>query len=338
MKYLTLGTTDIQTSLIGFGAWAIGGWMWGGADEKTSIDAIHAALDAGINLIDTAPIYGFGRSEEVVGKAIRGCRDRFVVATKCGLRWDTNDWPAGKGELHFYSDEDSRSADDTAKYRVYRYLHPDSIREEVELSLRRLGTDYVDLLQTHWQDPTTPLEDYVGAMLRLKEEGKIRAVGCSNATADHIRRYQAVGPLDADQERLSLLDRDVLQNGVMDACRAGGTSFLAYSPLANGLLTGKLTPDRHYEKGDLRTERPRFRPENVRKINARLDRIRPIAEAYGVTIGQLVIAWTATKYEKTHVLCGIRTAAQAEENAAAGAIALKETDVAEIESIVQPEI
>lgn len=331
MQYRALGTTEIQTSAIGFGAWAVGGWMWGGTEEKAAVDALHAALDAGINLVDTAPMYGFGRSEEIVGKAMKGKRDRFVLATKCGLRWDTTDWPAGKGVLHFYSDDASIVKENPEAYRVYKYLRPESIREEVELSLRRLGTDYIDLLQTHWQDPTTPIEDYVGELHRLKEAGKIRAIGCSNVTPEQLRDYRKVGPLDADQEKLSLLDRDVFQNGLMDACREGGVSFLAYSPLANGLLTGKMSPDRVFPPGDLRGFRERFRPENIRRVNGQLERLRPIADAYGLTLGQLAIAWVAAKYDKMHVLCGIRTPTQAVENARAGAARLREGDVAEIE-------
>lgn len=338
MQYISLGTTDISVSTIAFGAWAIGGWMWGGTEEKTSMAAINTALDAGINFIDTAPMYGFGRSEEIIGKAIKGKRNQFVLATKCGLRWDTKDWPEGKGALQFYSDAETRVDDPVAApYRVYRYLHPDSIREEVELSLRRLGTDYIDLLQTHWQDPTTPLEDYVGAMHRLTEEGKIRAIGCCNATVDQIAAYQKVGPLDADQEKLSLLDRAVLENGVLDACQRGKTTFLAYSPLANGILTGKFTAGQKFGKGDFRAERERFRPENIKKVNERLARVRPIAEAYGLNLAQLAIAWTRAKYEKTSVLCGIRTPEQARENAQAGNVTIKVADIADLERIVVSE-
>lgn len=333
MNYRTLGTTDIQTSAIGLGTWAIGGWMWGGTEESTAVNAIRAALDAGINLVDTAPMYGYGRSEEIVGKAIRGHRDRYVIATKCGLRWDKTEWPAGKGELHFLSDEDSIVSGSESAYRVYKYLRPDSIREEVELSLRRLGTDYIDLLQTHWQDGTAPIEDTMETLLRLKDEGKIRAIGCSNVTVDQLQAYRRTGPLDVDQENFNLLDREVLENGLLDACREGGVSFLAYSPLANGLLTGKLSPERVYGKGDLRSTRPRFQAENIRKVNSQLQRLRPIAEAYGLTIAQLVIAWTASKYEKMHVLCGARTPQQATENAKAGSVTLRLDEVAEIEGV-----
>lgn len=333
MNYRTIGTTDIQASVIAFGAWAIGGWMWGGSEEQDAVKALHAALDEGVNLVDTAPMYGFGRSEEIVGKAIKGKRDQFVIATKCGLRWDTNDWPTGKGELHFYSDDNGIADAASAKYRVYKYLHPDSIREEVENSLRRLGTDYIDLLQTHWQEDTTPLEDTIGMLRRLKDEGKIRAIGCSNASLEQLETYKKLGPLDVDQEKFSLIDRDVLKNGLMDSCREGGVSFFAYSPLANGLLTGKLSPERQYGKGDLRSARPRFQAENINRINQRLEKVRSIAESYRLSLAQLVIAWTAAKYDKMHVLCGMRNAEQAAENAKAGSTTIKESDVADIEQI-----
>ena len=334
MNFKRLGNTDIETSVIGLGCWAIGGWMWGGTEESEAVAAIQAAPDAGINLIDTAPMYGFGRSEEIVGKAIRGRRDRYVVATKCGLRWDTKPWPEGKGTLHFYSTKTATVTDASqAEYYVYKYLRPESIREEVELSLRRLGTDYIDLLQTHWQDGTTPLDDSVGMMFRLKEEGKIRAVGCSNATVEQIQCYRRIGPLDVDQERLSLLDRDVLTNGQLDACREGGVSFLAYSPLANGILSGKFAPDQAFKHGDLRSVRPRFDAESIRRTNAKLDRLKPLANAYGLTIAQLAIAWVAAKYEKMHVLVGARSPGRVFENAGAGAVELKADDVVEIERL-----
>ncbi|MCL2349417.1 MAG: aldo/keto reductase, partial [Planctomycetaceae bacterium] len=179
MQYRTLGTTEIKTSVVGLGAWAIGGWMWGGTEEKDAMRAIDAAIDHGINLIDTAPMYGYGRSEEIIGKTIGSKREKVVLATKCGLRWDDKDWPEGEGVLHFYGDDKGVSSGKTGN-RVYKYLRPDSIRWEVEQSLKRLKTDHIDLLQTHWQDETTPIAVTMEMLLRLKDEGKIRAIGVSN--------------------------------------------------------------------------------------------------------------------------------------------------------------
>jgi aryl-alcohol dehydrogenase-like predicted oxidoreductase len=179
MRYRSLGKSGIEASVVGLGSWAIGGWMWGGAEEAESVRAIHAAIDAGVNLIDTAPVYGFGVSEEVVGKAIRDRRDKVVLATKCGLVWHEE-----KGEFFFASDE--KHPTDDGRIKVYRRLAPDTIRREVEWSLKRLGTDRIDLLQTHWQDSTTPIAATMHTLMELKKEGKIRAIGCSNATPEQM--------------------------------------------------------------------------------------------------------------------------------------------------------
>jgi len=321
MNTRKLGTTDIEASVLGFGAWAIGGWMWGGTDEKASIKAVQAAVENGMSLVDTAPMYGYGRSEELVGKAIRDRRTKVILATKCGLSWDTGDWPTGKGVFHFYSDEkgvDSSQSQD----RIYKYLRPDSIRREIEQSLQRLQTDYIDLYQTHWQDETGPIADTMGTLLDLKKEGKIRAIGISNISRQQLDEYLAAGQVDVVQERFSLLDRNIERNGILETCKAKGISVLAYSPLANGLLTGCISPDRVFNDGDLRKGNPRFSPENIKKVNAKLRELTPICEKHGLTIGQLVIAWTAAYYGKMHVLCGGRTAEQVEENAAAGSVVL----------------
>jgi aryl-alcohol dehydrogenase-like predicted oxidoreductase len=331
MRYRKLGSTDIEASVIGFGAWAIGGWMWGGTEEQEAVNAINDAIDNGVNLIDTAPMYGYGRSEEIVGKAAKGKRDKIILATKCGLVWDTTDWEKGKGELHFYSDDITIVNENKGTYRVYKYLKPESIRKEVEQSLRRLKTDYIDLLQTHWQESTTPIADTVGELLKLKKEGKIRAIGCSNVNANQLNEYINAGQLDVDQERFSLIDQDVTKNGILDTCKKNNVSFFAYSPLANGLLTGKFTEDRSFGKGDLRTNNPRFAPENIQKINKKLNQIKPIAQAHNLTIGQLVIAWTAAKYEKIHVLCGMRNKKQTTENTTASDINLSESEINDIE-------
>ncbi|MDR1383249.1 MAG: aldo/keto reductase [Planctomycetaceae bacterium] len=331
MQYRQLGTTEIQTSVVGFGAWAIGGWMWGGSDEKEAIRAIDAAVDHGINLIDTAPMYGYGRSEEIVGKAIAGKRDKIVLATKCGLRWDTKDWQKGEGVLHFYGNNKGIAAD--GKFRVYKYLRPESIRWEIERSLLRMKTDHIDLLQTHWQEETTPIVATMETLLRLKEEGKIRAIGVSNVTVEHLRQYQAVGQVDVAQECFSLIDRQIEHNGILDFCKANGVSLLAYSPMANGLLTGRLSPDRVFNEGDLRRENPRFSPENINRVNSMLREFSDVAEKYHATLGQIVIAWTTGQYEKTHVLCGARSEKQVIENAPAGDMVLTEENLQTISDI-----
>jgi methylglyoxal reductase len=322
MKTRPLGSSGIQASVVAFGAWAVGGWRWGGSDDKTSIDAIRAGLDAGINFIDTAPAYGFGRGEEVVGRAIEGRRDRVVIATKCGLSWNTP-----KGTLFFVSDEHGRN--DAGQYRIHKCLDPEVVRTDLEGSLERLKTDYVDLYLTHWQDATTPIEDTMDLLLGLKKQGKIRAIGACNAKVVEMERYRSKGPFDADQERYSMLDRD-LEKAQLPWCRKNNVAVLAYSPLHHGLLTGRISPEREFKEGDLRRGHASFTPENLRKTGTLLDRVRPIAERRGLTVSQVVLAWTLAQPGLTHVLAGARTAQQASENAGAGDTAL---DPGELESI-----
>lgn len=323
MEYRPLGKSGIEASVVGFGAWAVGGWMWGGTDESQAIEAIHAALDAGITLIDTAPVYGFGRSEEIVGRAIAGRRDKVILATKCGLVWHT------EGGDHFFDSDDAAIRAGASERHVYRFLSPESIRYEIEQSLSRLGVDTIDLYQTHWQESTTAREDTMAALLSLKDEGKIRAIGVSNITPDQLDEYRAVGTVDSDQELFSMLDRDREQD-LLPYCKREGLAFLAYSPLAQGLLTGAVTPERTFEEGDQRRNKERFNEENRRKVAALLDEIRPIAEQHNITLGQLAIAWTFHQPGCTHALVGARNADQAEQNAAAGDVALSSDELTRI--------
>lgn len=314
MLHRALGQSNIQASVVGLGTWAIGGWMWGGSSEKESLRAIHAAIDAGINLIDTAPVYGFGRSEEFVGRAIKDRRDDVVVATKCGLIWDRPE-----GEYFFTSDRKGRN--EQGDIKVHKCLDPRSIRQEVEASLKRLQIDVIDLYQTHWQTTTTPVQETMAELLALKQEGKIRAIGISNASVETLREYQQVGPVDADQEKYNMLDRDQEQV-MLPVCQREAIAFLAYSPIAQGLLTGKIGPKRQFEKGDVRAGAARFSQENRQRVQEMLGTFKPLAEARGLTLGQLAIAWTVHQPGCSHALVGARTPQQAKENAAAGAVSL----------------
>jgi aryl-alcohol dehydrogenase-like predicted oxidoreductase len=326
MQYRFLGTTNIQASVIGLGTYPLGGWMWGGTDESAAVRTIQTAIDYGINLIDTAPMYGYGLAEEIVGNAIRGRRSQVVVATKCGIIWDTKDWVSGKGELHFYADKNGLTQN-TNHYRFYRYLKPESIIREVETSLKRLHTDYIDLLQTHAQEHTTPIEETMTALEKLREQGKIRAVGSSNVTRTQLESYCNSGTLDSTQEPYSFINRSVEENGILEACGLNKVSFLAYTPLEQGLLTGTLCPDFQYPEGDFRKNDPRFTPENVNRINTALDRLKPIQEQHGFSISQLMLAWTVSRYEKMHVLCGMRTSKRIAENVQAGTVILSENEM-----------
>ena len=235
MKTRELGSSGIHASVIGLGTFGIGGWFWGGTDEKKSIEAIHASIDGGINLLDTAPMYGYGLSEEIVGKAIKGRRNQVVLATKVGLVWDND-----QGEFFTYAD-DKGPSDKPAKYSVYKNLRPESIQTEVENSLRRLQTDYIDLYQTHWQDATTPIETTMEKLLKLKDQGKIRAIGVSNITVKHLNEY---GDISSVQEKFSLIDRKIAENGIVDYCVDHNIAILSYFTIEQGLLTGNMSPDR----------------------------------------------------------------------------------------------
>ena len=327
MRHRILGKSGIEASVVGLGTWAIGGWMWGGTTEKESIRAIHAGLDAGINLIDTAPVYGFGVSEEIVGKAIAGRRDQVVVATKCGLVWHV------EGGQHFFDSEPETIKQNAGYYHVYRYLNPKSIRYEVEQSLRHLRIETIDLYQTHWQDGTTPIPETMEELLKLKQEGKIRAIGCSNATPLQMDEYHAAGVLDTDQEQYSMLDRKHEQQN-LTYCAKHEMAFLAYSPLALGLLTGKIGPERTFETSDQRHDNPRFSIENRRTVQAMLEAFRPIAEAHGANFAQLAIAWTISQPGCTHALVGARTIEQAQENAGAAEVQLSDDECNEMRRII----
>jgi len=318
MIYRPLGQSGISASTIAHGTWAIGGWMWGGTDEEQSIRAIHASLDAGVNFIDTAPAYGLGLSERIVGRAIQGRREKVILATKCGLVWHTT-------QGTYFVEENGA--------RIHRYLGAESIRYEVEQSLSRLGTDYIDLYQTHWQDSTTPIEETMETLLDLKRQGKIRAIGVSNCTLDQLRQYQMVGPVDTAQELYHMLHRS-LEAAYLPYCKRNNVAVLAYSPLANGLLTGKADPGRVFPPGDLRHSNPLFSRESRLRVQEMLDRMRPVADGNGLTLGQLAIAWTIAQPGVTHALVGARNAAQAAENAAA-ALRLPAQDLAKVTGALQ---
>jgi methylglyoxal reductase len=310
MDYRAIGRSGIKASAVGLGTWAIGGgpW-WGAADDHESIRAIRAALDEGITLIDTAPVYGWGHSEDVVGRAISGRRDDVVLASKCGLRWDD---PRGS----FFFELEGK--------RVNRCLRPDSIREEVEATLRRLGTDRIDLYQTHWQEEgpgATPIADVMGCLMELKAAGKIRAIGVSNASPAQMDAYRAAGELDADQPRYSMLDR-AIEAELLPYCRRRRIAVLAYSPLEQGLLTGAIGMDRTFSEMEFRNRIPWFRPENRKRVLDMLEGWKDLVAAYDCTYAQLVIAWTLAQPGLTFALCGARSQRQAEENAGGGEIEL----------------
>ncbi len=309
MKTRKLGASGIDASVVAFGAWAIGGWKWGGTDAKESIKAIHSAVESGVNFIDTAAVYGFGVSEELVGDAIAGiARDKLVVATKCGLRWDIE-----SPTLHAQSEGKN----------IYRSLAADSIKWELEQSLKRLKTDYIDLYQTHWPDPQTASSDVMETLVQLKQQGKIRAIGFCNADVSHLQDAAKVQALDVDQEKYSLLDRERDADN-LPYCVDKKLAFLAYSPIAQGLLSGRVSTERKFGDGDLRIGNPRFSAEALQSISTLLKPLKTMAADTGHTVEQLVLAWTLMQPGLSHVLVGARNSEQAVNNAKAGAIDLSD--------------
>ncbi len=319
MEFRKLGSSDLQVSTIVFGAWAIAGWMWGGAEEKDAIEAIHESIEGGATSIDTAAIYGYGRSEEIVAKAVKGKRDKVQILTKYGLRWDSTE-----GE-HFFDWSDEQYGDRT----IYRNARKKSIILECENSLKRLQTDYIDLYQCHWRDPSTPLSETMEAMQQLLKDGKIRAVGVSNFSVSDLKEATAVCPVASNQPPYSMVLRDI-EKDVLPYCRENNIGSIVYSPLQRGLLTGKFKPDAKFKDGDHRANQVHFQPENIKRVNAFLATIKPIADKHNATLGQLVIAWTIAQPGITAALVGARDAAQTKENLKAQNVKLTREDIDEI--------
>lgn len=320
MELRQIGTSEIHATPIVFGAWAIGGWLWGGTDDAEAIEGIHAGLDAGINAIDTAPVYGFGHSERVVGDAIAGRRDDVYLMTKCGLRWDV------ESERHHFDTEDA----DGNPVSIFRNLTRDSILHECERSLERLGVEQIDLMQCHWPDETTPIEETMGALTELLDQGLIRAIGVSNFTPEMIEECLQHGPVHSSQPKFSLLTRENYDD-VIAWCHARDIASIVYSPLEQGMLTGKVTLDREFGEGDQRHDRPWFTEENIRRVSAVIDDVvRPIAEAHDATVAQITLAWTIAAEGITCALAGSRNAGQASENAGAMYIDLSDDEFAAI--------
>ena len=323
MQYRQLGESDLQVSAVAFGAWAVGGWMWGGTDDQEAVSAIQRAIDIGMTSIDTAPIYGFGHSEEVVGQAIAGRREKVQVLTKYVLRWD-----GVEGQPHL------ETTDGAGQPRtVYRNGRKESVLLECERSLKRLRTDCIDLYQCHWPDETTPIDETMEAIDQLLKEGKIRAAGVSNFSPEQMEAVRKMVPLASNQPPYSMVRRDVEQD-VLPYCIENNVGVIVYSPLQRGLLAGKVTMDRVFPANDARSTLPRFQPANRRRVLDFLGKTRPIAEAHGVTLAQLVINWTIHRPGITAALVGARTPAQVEENAAAADFRLSDEEVDRIDSLL----
>ncbi|MGY3054439.1 aryl-alcohol dehydrogenase-like predicted oxidoreductase [Pedobacter sp. UYEF25] len=317
MEYRKIGHSDLELSVITFGAWAAGGWMWGSTDRNEAKEAIKASYDLGVTSIDTAPIYGQGESEEIVADAIKGIgRDKIQLLTKFGMRWDLN-----KGKLAMKSkDNDGKAID------VYKYAGKESVIYECEQSLKRLKTDYIDLYQIHWPDETTPMDETMEAVESLIKEGKVRFADVCNYNANQVKEACETLNIISDQIPFSMVNRGVEEKTV-PYCIEHQKSILAYSPMERGLLTGKITEDYKFEDGDHRKDNKFFEEENVKKTNAFLAKIKPIADDKGVSLSQLVLRWTIEQPGITIALVGARNAKQSIQNAKAVNVKLSKEEL-----------
>lgn len=315
MKTRYLGKEKFQVSALGLGCMGMS-FAYGGAEESQAINTIHAAVDMGVTFLDSAEVYGPFDNEVLVGKAIKGIRDKVQIATKFGFRI----LPTGQG-LERMAGVDSR---------------PEHIREAVKGSLKRLNIETIDLLYQHRVDPAVPVEEVVGTMADLVKEGKIRHIGLSEVSAQTLRRACKVHPITALQTEYSLWTREP-EGGILKACRELGVGFVPYSPLGRGFLTGKITDPSLFAADDFRRNLPRFQAETMRKNQQLLDRLQQVAGRYDATLAQMALAWVMSKGEDIVPIPGARKINHLRDNAAAADIMLSPEDILTIDHIFAAE-
>ena len=316
MEYRTLGKSDLKVSEIAFGAWAIGGWLWGGADANDAIKAIETAIDHGMTTIDTAAVYGFGLREELVAKAVKGKRDKTQILTKFGMVWDEK-----KGKFYFSSkDNDGKDID------IYAYSSKERVFADCDKSLKRLGTDYIDLYQIHWPDATTPISETMEALEILISKGKIRAGAVSNYSVEHMSDAIKTLHIASNQIPYSMVNRSI-EKDIVPHCIENKISILAYSPLQRGLLTGKISKKHKFNDGDTRPTTIYYKEPNFSRILMLINNLKEIAKERKVTLSQLVLNWTMQQPGITCTLAGARNAAQVLENVKAADFSLTKDEI-----------
>lgn len=311
METKRLGNSDLLITPVGFGSWAVGGggWQfaWGEQDDAQSIAAIHRALDLGMNWIDTAAVYGLGHSEEIVSKAVAGLSNQPYIFTKCSLVWDSNG-------------------------AITHSLKRDSIRKEVEDSLKRLRVETIDLYQIHWPDPDAEIEEGWTTLAELKREGKVRYIGVSNFDVAQMKRAQAIAPIDSLQPQYSLIHPE-MEDEILPFCEANNIGVIVYSPMMSGLLSGRMTRERiaNFPEDDWRSKSADFQEPRLSRNLQLAELLRNIGSRHGRSAGEVAIAWTLRLPAVTGAIVGGRGPEQVEGIIGAGTFRLSETEIAEIE-------
>ena len=315
LEFINIDRTNLISSRIALGTWAIGGWMWGGTDEKESVRTIHAALDQGINLIDTAPIYGYGRSEEIVGEALRqhGRRESVILATKVGI-----DWTNGKIERN------------STRQRIL---------QELEDSLRRLQTDYIDIYQVHWPDPLVPIEETADTLREAYDQGRIRAIGVSNYSPEQMERFQTIAPLHTIQPPYNLFEREI-ERDVLPYALGRGIASITYGALCRGLLSGAMRTDRQFAKDDMRkTTDPKFQPAHFAEYLNAASKLDAFArESFGKRVIHLAVRWLLVQPGVGVALWGARRPEQLAPINEVSGWSLTKGDFAAIDAILRENI
>lgn len=320
MKYQQLKGTDIKIPCMTLGAWGMGGGTaWGDVDDAQSVRLIHQALDYGINAVDTAPVYGAGHSEVVLGKALQGKRDKYIISTKCGLQWRDE-----QGKFEYSRDGNS----------VYRNLSAASIRQDLEDSMKRLGVDYIDIYFTHRQPATlAEVAETAGALAEMQKQGKIRAVGISQASPEYLAEYLRTVPVVMVQEQFNLIERK--NEAYIVACEQHGVLFQGFSPLARGLLTGKIGMDYVLDKADARAVIGWFAPEKRKLVLEMLDGMQPLCKKYDCSVAVLMCAWALGYAENYNMLFGARRIESLTDTVKAASLQLEAADRAEMDAAAQ---
>ncbi len=313
MEFTTIKRTGARASRIGLGTWAIGGWMWGGADDGAAVATIHRALDLGITLFDTAPAYGQGHSEEVLGRALKGRRERAIIATKTAIEWDEN------GNVH-------------RNGSVKRIL------KEIDDSLRRLQTDYIDVYQVHWPDPSTPIAETATAMQRVFDAGKIRAIGVSNFSPAQMDEFRRFASLDTVQPPYNLFERDA-EHDVLPYAREHAIASLTYGSLCRGLLSGSMREDTEFKGDDLRRTDPKFQPPRFAQYLRAVQRLDDLArERFGKRVIHLALRWALDRPGVGVALWGARRPNQLDPLPAVLEFSLDEQTQANIDAIIAQDV